>query len=120
GLPYEMIEKKGPWFPKTVKTSADVKNLRVADAEQDLNYVMEAIRLAKTNLRGRVPLIGFAGAPWTIFSYMVEGSGSKTFSKARGMLYSQPDLAETLLDMITKSTINYLKAQIAAGADMLQ
>jgi len=120
GLPYEMIEKRGPWFPNTVSAAADLKKLRVADGVDDLGYVIEAIKITKKQLNGRVPLIGFAGAPWTIFSYMVEGSGSKTFSKARAMLYNQPDMAVQLLEMITESTINYLKAQIAAGADLIQ
>ena len=120
GLPYEMIEKRGPKFPKTVSSAADLKKLRVADGVDDLSYVIEAIKITKKGLNGRVPLIGFAGAPWTIFAYMVEGSGSKTFSKSRAMLYKEPKLAEQLLDMITKSTINYLKAQIAAGADLVQ
>src|SRR5690554_5728283 len=65
GLPYEMIEKKGPWFPSTIKGASDVKKLRVAEGQGDLDYVMEAIKIAKANLNGRVPLIGFAGAPWT-------------------------------------------------------
>jgi len=120
GLPYEMVEKRGPWFPNTVNTAADVKKLRVADGVDDLSYVIEAIKIVKRELNGRVPLIGFAGAPWTIFSYMVEGSGSKTFSKARAMLYTQPELSVQLLEIITTSTINYLKAQIAAGADLIQ
>ncbi|MBD8489865.1 uroporphyrinogen decarboxylase [Echinicola sp. CAU 1574] len=120
GLPYEMIEKRGPKFPNTVSSAADLKKLRIANGVDDLSYVIDAIKITKKALNGRVPLIGFAGAPWTIFAYMVEGSGSKTFSKSRAMLYQNPDLAETLLDMITKSTINYLKAQIAAGADMVQ
>ena len=119
GLAYEMVEKKGPRFPKTVKTDADLKKLKVADAE-GIQYTIEAIKQTKTALAGRVPLIGFAGAPWTIFAYMVEGGGSKTFSKARAMLYKNPDLAHQLLDMITDSTINYLKGQIAAGADLVQ
>ncbi|WP_226391149.1 uroporphyrinogen decarboxylase [Penaeicola halotolerans] len=119
-LPYEMVEKRGPWFPKTVSTLADLKQLKVADGEADLDYVIQAIKITKKELNGRVPLIGFAGAPWTIFSYMVEGSGSKTFSKARALLYTDPVFAETLLDMITQSTISYLKAQIKAGADMVQ
>lgn len=80
----------------------------------------EAIKITKKQLSGRVPLIGFAGAPWTIFSYMVEGSGSKTFSKPRALLYKQPKFSVQLLEMITESTINYLKAQIAAGADLIQ
>lgn len=119
-LPYEMVEKRGPWFPKTVSTLADLKQLKVADGEADLDYVIQAIKITKKELNGRVPLIGFAGAPWTIFSYMVEGSGSKTFSKARALLYTDPVFAETLLDMVTQSTISYLKAQIKAGADMVQ
>jgi len=120
GLPYEMVEKKGPWFPETVKTEADAEKLKVADAESDLGYVLEAIRITKKNLDNRVPLIGFAGAPWTIFSYMIEGSGSKTFSKAKAMLYRSPELAHKILQKITDSTIQYLKAQIKAGANLVQ
>ncbi|MBD0259658.1 MAG: uroporphyrinogen decarboxylase, partial [Cytophagales bacterium] len=120
GLPYEMVEKRGPYFPETVKTLADVGKLRVADAEADLGYVLEAIRIVKRDLAGRVPLIGFAGAPWTIFAYMIEGSGSKTFSKAKRMLYVDPALSHALLQKITDSTIGYLKGQIAAGADLVQ
>ena len=120
GLPYEMVEKKGPWFPKTVSQAGDLASLKVADAESDLGYVLDAIKVTKRELNGRVPLIGFAGAPWTIFCYMVEGHGSKTFSKARKMLYNEPVLADQLLQMITDSTIAYLKAQIAAGANIIQ
>jgi uroporphyrinogen decarboxylase len=119
GLPYQMVEAKGPWFEKTVKTAEDIAQLRVAQAE-DLHYVMDALKLTKKGLDGRVPLIGFAGAPWTIFAYMIEGSGSKTFSQAKKFLYTQPQLAHHLLQKITDSTINYLKGQIIAGADMLQ
>ena len=119
GLPYQMIEAKGPWFEKTIQTAADVAQIRVAQGG-DLNYVLDAIKLTKKELNGRVPLIGFAGAPWTIFAYMIEGSGSKTFSKAKKFLYTQPETAHVLLQKITDSTINYLKAQIVAGADMLQ
>ena len=120
GLPYEMVEKKGPFFRQTINTAKDVEDLRTVNAEENLAYVLEAIKLTKSKLQGRVPLIGFAGAPWTIFSYMVEGSGSKTFSKARGMLYKNPMLSHQLLQKITDSTINYLKAQIKAGADLVQ
>ncbi|MBP7809970.1 MAG: uroporphyrinogen decarboxylase [Bacteroidia bacterium] len=119
GLPYEMIEAKGPWFEKTIKTKNDIDKLREAD-ENDLRYVMEALKLTKQNLNNRVPLIGFAGAPWTIFAYMVEGSGSKTFSKAKQFLYTQPEAAHLLLEKITQSTINYLKGQVNSGADMIQ
>lgn len=120
GLPYKMVEKKGPWFSETIGSLADLKRLQIADPEESLNYVLQAIRLTKKGLNGRVPLIGFAGAPWTIFAYMVEGSGSKTFSKARAMLYQNPELAHQLLDMITKTTIKYLKAQVIAGANLVQ
>lgn len=120
GLPYEMAEKRGPHFPKTVQTMQDVAQLKVADAETDLGYVLEAIRMTKKELRDRVPLIGFAGAPWTIFAYMVEGSGSKTFAKAKKMLYTDAELSHQLLQKITDSTIDYLKGQITAGADLVQ
>ena len=119
GLNYEMEEKRGPIFPKRINSPNDLKALRVAHAE-DLRYVLDAIRLTKRALNGRVPLIGFAGAPWTIFSYMIEGSGSKTFSAAKKMLYTAPDFAHQLLDMITQSTIHYLKGQVQAGADIVQ
>jgi uroporphyrinogen decarboxylase len=120
GLTYQMIEKKGPYFEKTVKSDKDVEQLRIADPEESLKYVTDAIRLTKRELNGRVPLIGFAGAPWTIFSYMIEGEGTKTFAKAKRMLYTNPELSHQLLEKITVSTIAYLKAQIAAGADLVQ
>lgn len=119
GLTYEMVERRGPWFPNTIASEADFARIHVAHPDE-LTYVYEAIKLTLQGLGGRVPLIGFAGAPFTILCYMVEGSGSKTFSKARMMLVQRPDLAHKLLDMITKSTIGYLKAQVAAGAHMLQ
>lgn len=120
GLPYEMVEKRGPHFPKVITSDKDVDALLDVDVAYSLDYVLEAIKITKRELNGRVPLIGFAGAPWTIFCYMIEGGGSKTFSKARGLLYTQPDLANRLLLKITKVTIEYLKAQVAAGADMVQ
>ncbi|MCC5921127.1 MAG: uroporphyrinogen decarboxylase [Cyclobacteriaceae bacterium] len=120
GLPYEMVEKRGPIFPKTISAAADLKHVKVADAESDLGYVGEAIKITKKELDGRVPLIGFAGAPWTIFAYMIEGSGSKNFSKARAFLFQENKAAHQLMDMITESTIAYLKMQIRSGADMVQ
>ncbi len=119
GLPYQMIEAKGPNFVNTIKCKADIDKLKIAEAD-DLDYVMQALKLTKKNLDNRVPLIGFAGAPWTLLAYMVEGSGSKTFSKAKQFLYTEPQLAHQLLEKITQSTINYLKGQVAAGADLLQ
>jgi len=118
-LPYQMLEAKGPWFEKTIQSKSDIDALHVADAG-DLDYVMQALTLTKKTLNNRVPLIGFAGAPWTIFAYMIEGSGSKTFSNAKQFLYTQPELSHLLLDKITQSTINYLKGQVKSGADMIQ
>lgn len=120
GCPYQMIEQKGPWFEQTIRTESDFKSLHIADPEIDLAFVLDAIRLTKRELNGRVPLIGFAGAPWTIFAYMTEGSGSKTFSVARKMLHTEPAFSHRLLEMITTSTIAYLKAQVQAGADLIQ
>lgn len=119
GLPYQMVEAKGPWFEKTIRSKADIERLKIAQAD-DVRYTIDAIALTKRELNGRVPLIGFAGAPWTILSYMIEGSGSKTFSKAKKFLFTEPLLAHALLEKITLSTINYLKGQIAAGADIVQ
>ncbi len=120
GLIYEMYEAKGPVFPKVISTEKDILDLRVKEAVHELEYVYEAIRITKKELNGRVPLLGFAGAPWTILAYMVEGSGSKTFSKAKKFLYSEPALAHLLLQKITDTTILYLKEQIRNGADMVQ
>lgn len=119
GLDYQMMEAKGPWFEKVVESQQDIDKLKIAQGE-DLNYVLDAIKLTKKTLNNRVPLIGFAGAPWTIFAYMIEGGGSKTFSKAKKFLYTQPQASHALLEKITQSTINYLKAQVVAGADLLQ
>lgn len=120
GLKYEMVESKGPLFPERITSEKDIDKLIVENAPFELEYVYEAIRITKKGLDNRVPLLGFAGAPWTILAYMVEGSGSKTFSKAKKFLYSEPELAHKLLDKITTVTIAYLKKQIEAGADMVQ
>lgn len=121
GLEYQMIEKKGPWFEETIRSKDDLKKVDLTiDVEERLSYVLEAIKITNKELGGRVPLIGFAGAPWTIFCYMTEGQGSKTFSIARKILYTNPALAHELLDSITTVTIDYLKAQVKAGAHMLQ
>ena len=120
GLPYQVIESKGPVFKKTIRNLKDVETLKIADPVNDLQYVIEAIKITKKELNGKVPLIGFAGAPWTVFAYMIEGQGSSTFAKARKMLYTEPELSHILLQKITASTINYLNAQINAGADIVQ
>ena len=120
GLPYEMHEARGPFFPKTIQSKKDLEKLKISDAETDLSYVLDAIKIVKKELNNRVPLIGFAGAPFTIFCYMIEGKGSKTFSVAKKMLYSEPKLAHALLQKITDSTINYLKSQVKVGANLVQ
>lgn len=120
GLPYVMEEQKGPLFPNVIRSKEDLHNIRLANPEEDLAYVLDAIKMVKKELNGSIPLIGFAGAPFTIFCYMVEGKGSKTFSQAKKMLYAEPALAHSLLQLITDSTISYLKAQIQAGANLVQ
>jgi uroporphyrinogen decarboxylase len=121
GLTYEMVEKKGPWFPDTIRSREEMCKIdEDIDIDERLGYVTEAIKITNKELDGRVPLIGFAGAPWTIFCYMTEGQGSKTFSTARKILYTDPALAHELLDRITNVTIQYLKAQIKAGAHIVQ
>ncbi len=120
GLNYEMVEKKGPFFPKTIDSEQGLSLLKDINPTEDLGYVTEAIQIVKKDLNGTVPLIGFAGAPFTLLCYMIEGSGSKTFSKARKLLYQKPQLAHAILDKITNASILYLNAQIDAGADLIQ
>ena len=120
GVKVLMEEGKGPLLPETIRTQADIDKLQTEGAAERLDYVCKAISLTKKELNGRVPLIGFAGAPFTILCYMVEGKGSKTFDKAKQFCFTQPLLAHQLLQKITDSTIEYLKAQVKAGADCVQ
>jgi uroporphyrinogen decarboxylase len=120
GLTVLLEENKGPVLPKTIASKADIDALITNGVEESLSYVMQALSLTKSELNGRVPLIGFAGAPWTIFCYMIEGKGSKTWEKAKQFAYTQPILTHDLLQKITTITIAYLKAQVKAGADTLQ
>ncbi len=120
GLEVLMEEGKGPSLPKTIKTKNDIDALIIDGAEESLSYVMNALSLTKKELNGRVPLIGFAGAPWTILCYMIEGKGSKTWDKAKQFAYTETTLAHQLLQKITTITIQYLKAQVKAGADTVQ
>jgi uroporphyrinogen decarboxylase len=120
GLEVQLIENKGPYLPDPIKNIQDLKRIHVADPREELGYVLDAIALTKKELNGRVPLIGFAGAPWTLLCYMVQGQGSKTFDGAKAFCYSQPALAHELLQMITDTTIAYLKQQVKAGADIIQ
>jgi len=120
GLEVQLIESKGPFLPDPIKTAQDINRICVPNVDETLGYVFDAIKLIKQELNGRVPLIGFAGAPWTILCYMVQGKGSKTFDEAKEFCYTQPELARQLLQMITNTTIAYLKGQVAAGADTIQ
>jgi uroporphyrinogen decarboxylase len=120
GLEVQMIESRGPVLPAPIQTANDLNRIHVPDVEEGIGYVFEAIKLIKQELNGRVPLIGFAGAPWTLLCYMVQGKGSKTFDEAKTFCYTQPAVAHQLLQMITDTTIAYLKGQAAAGADILQ
>ncbi len=120
GMEVQMVEGKGPYLPDPVKQITDLKKLRIPDVNESLGYVFDALSLTKKTLAGRVPLIGFAGAPWTLLCYMVQGKGSKTFDEAKAFCFTQPVAAHQLLQMITDTTIAYLKGQARAGADVVQ
>ncbi|SIO05183.1 uroporphyrinogen decarboxylase [Chitinophaga niabensis] len=120
GMEVQLVEKLGPLLPQPIKTAADLNRIEIPDVKERLHYVMDALRLTKQTLAGRVPLIGFAGAPWTLLCYMVQGKGSKTFDEAKAFCYQQPAVAHELLNRITETTILYLKAQVEAGADVVQ
>ena len=116
----EMKPEVGPWIPTPIQSEKELNNVIVPDAEEALGYVIEAVKQTKVALNDRVPLIGFAGSPWTLLCYAVQGQGSKNFDKAKAFCFSQPELAHRLLQMITDTTIDYLKAKVAAGVDAVQ
>ena len=116
GLGLYFTEGEGPQFKKPVRTAADVAALPVPDPESELKYVMDAVRLIRRELHGQVPLIGFAGSPWTLATYMVEGGGSKDFALVKSMMFDQPKLMHQLLDVLARAVAAYLNAQVAAGA----
>lgn len=118
GLYFEAGE--GPRFRKTVRTEADVAELQVVDTAKDLSYVTDAVSEIRRALSGRVPLIGFSGSPWTLATYMVEGGSSKDFRHVKAMLYREPEVLHQLLDVLADSVIDYLNAQIRAGAQVVQ
>jgi uroporphyrinogen decarboxylase len=120
GLDYEMQKGEGPHFPATVRSMEGLKKLHSADLDGNLKHTFDAIRLVKRELDGRVPVIGFAGAPWTIFCYMTEGGGSKGFTVPRGLIYKDPQFSHALLEQVTVATIAYLRGQVDAGADIVQ
>ncbi|NOQ13299.1 MAG: uroporphyrinogen decarboxylase [Methyloprofundus sp.] len=116
GLGLYFSEGEGPRFERPVRTAADIERLPIPDPELELKYVMDAVRVIRKNLQGRVPLIGFSGSPWTLATYMVEGGSSKNFAKVKGLMYEQPHLMHKMLDKLAQSVAAYLNAQIAAGA----
>lgn len=116
GLGLGFFEGEGPRFAHPVRSAADIDRLPIPDPEGELRYVMDAVRTIRRELNGRVPLIGFSGSPWTLAAYMVEGEGSRDFSRAKAMMFDRPDLMERLLDKLTQSVASYLNGQIAAGA----
>lgn len=114
GLYFE--EGEGPKFKQQIHDLMDVAQLPIPDPENELRYVMDATRLIRKELNGEVPLIGFSGSPWTLATYMIEGGSSKTFTKAKKLIYYEPEVLHLLLDKLADSIILYLNAQIAAGA----
>lgn len=120
GIDVEMRPDIGPWIPNPIRSAKDVEQVRVPNIEETLGYVMEAIKVTKEMLNDEVPLIGFAGSPWTIFCYAVQGKGSKNFDLAKAMCFSQPEASHALLQKITDTTILYLKEKVRAGVDAVQ
>jgi uroporphyrinogen decarboxylase len=120
GMKLEIIEDKGPVFENPIRSLNDFKNLRKIDPVKDLKFVMDAVSVAKRELCGRVPLIGFCGSPWTLLTYMVEGKGSKSFSIIKKMIFDEPRLAHKILDMLSEVCADYLSAKIKAGANAVQ
>ena len=116
----EMRDGIGPYLPNPVKDKSSLDQVILPDVHEELGYVFEAVKMTKKELNNRVPLIGFAGAPWTLLCYAVQGQGSKNFDRAKAFCYQQPELAKELLQKITTTTIAYLREKIKAGADVIQ
>lgn len=119
GLGLSFSEREGPLFARPVRSQTDIARLNAPDPERELRYVMDAVRLIRRELAGRVPLIGFAGSPWTLATYMVEGGSSKDFARVKGLLYDDPNLLHQILEVTTHAVTMYLNAQVAAGAQAL-
>jgi len=120
GMKLEMHEGRGPVFPNPVRTEKDVEKLNKINAADNLGYVMDAIKLTKNELNNRVPLIGFSGSPWTLMTYMVEGSGSKNYSNVKSLIFNRPDLAHLLLDKLSDAVADYLNEKVKSGVNALQ
>jgi len=120
GLTVEMVSGQGPTFPEPLTTPDEMERLVEPDVDEALGHVFEALTVTRRRLNGRVPLIGFAGAPWTLMAYMVEGGGSTSYRHARAWLYQHPEASKALLQRITDVVAEYLIRQVEAGAQMLQ
>ena len=120
GLGLYFAEGEGPKFHKPLRSEADIDQLEVINTAADLTYVTDAVSMIRQELNGRVPLIGFSGSPWTLATYMIEGQSSRDFTRAKTMLYTQPELLHQLLEKLALSVIDYLNAQILAGAQVVQ
>ncbi|XP_077190066.1 uroporphyrinogen decarboxylase isoform X2 [Paroedura picta] len=121
GMEVVMVPGKGPTFPEPLKGVEDLLKLRQkVDVAAELDYVFKAITLTRHKLEGKVPLIGFSGAPWTLMSYMIEGGGSRTMAKAKAWLYQHPEASRRLLTLLTDVIVDYMVGQVAAGAQALQ
>ncbi len=120
GMELIMNEGKGPIFPNPIKDGNDISALKRIEPISDLKYVMDAIKLVNDNLDGRVPLLGFSGSPFTLLTYMVEGGGSKNYSKVKSFIYNQPKEAHRLLDLLSDIIADYLTAKIMSGVHGVQ
>ena len=120
GLGLYFAEGEGPKFHKPLRSEADIDQLEVINTAVDLTYVTDAVSMIRQELNGRVPLIGFSGSPWTLATYMIEGQSSRDFTRAKTMLYTQPELLHQLLEKLALSVIDYLNAQILAGVQVVQ
>jgi uroporphyrinogen decarboxylase len=120
GMKLEFSEGKGPRFPQPLRDADDIRQLHHPKIENELNFVLEAIRLTQQRLAGAVPLIGFCGSPWTLTTYMVEGGGSKEFANIKSLMFGQPQLLHSLLEKVTAALVDYLNAQIRAGVHAVQ
>jgi uroporphyrinogen decarboxylase len=120
GMHLDVIESKGPVFDEPIRSAGQIENLKTDGFLERLDYVMQAVKMTKEKLTGRVPLIGFSGSPWTLAAYMVEGKGSKNFDVIKSFVYNEPEAAHRLLQLLADSVVEYLNAKIRAGCDAVQ
>jgi uroporphyrinogen decarboxylase len=120
GMKLDLVESIGPVFEAPLREVGDLERLQIDDVVEKLDYVMQAIRMTKEKLGGRVPLIGFSGSPWTLAAYMVEGRGSKNYEIIKSFIYNEPDAAHRLLQILADAVVEYLNAKIAAGCEAVQ